>query len=263
MKGTVAVLTDFGLADAYVGIVKAVMLGINPHIRLIDISHGVTNHSILQGALLLAGSFSYFPEGTIFLAVVDPQVGSSRRGLVLKTKHYYFVGPDNGVLSLAASNDTIKETAVLENRRFFRKDISSTFQARDIFAPAAAHLSCGLPLKAFGRPAETIEKIEIPQPVRKGKTLVAKILYIDHFGNLITNIKKEDNPWISENNFVATLNNKKITKSYSHYAESKNNEPFFVIGSFGYLEISLKNKSAQKYFSLKQGQHPGFKLRFV
>lgn len=250
MKRTIALLTDFGLRDNYLGVMKGVIVKINPSVNLIDISHSITSHNVREGAFLLLKSYKYFPKNTIFLCLVDPGVGSERKVLILKTKNYFLIGPDNGVLTLAAQEEGIEKIINCTNTKFFLESISSTFHGRDIFAPLAAHLSKGVDLNEFGEPLKNkdIKKITLPFPKKiKGK-IQAKIIYLDKFGNIITNIKKSDLK--NSSKFKATLNKKTIKKIYNCYQEAEDNQPFFIEGSFGYLEISLKNKSAKDFFSL-------------
>jgi hypothetical protein len=254
---TIAILTDFGLKDNFVGVMKAVILKINPKVNLVDITHEISPQNIKEAAFLLLKSYSYFPKGSVFLVVVDPGVGSKRRPIAIKTKNYYFVGPDNGILSLAAINDGVKEIVHLKNKRFFLKEVSSTFHGRDIFAPVSAYLSKGVTLAYLGEKIKEICKLELPSFKREKDKLVAEIIYIDRFGNLITNISKEVFfDFIKNKKFIAYLKNKKIKNFFSSYQDATDNLPFFIEGSFSYLEIALKNKSAFEYFSLKREEKP-------
>jgi hypothetical protein len=252
MKNFVALLTDFGAGDNFVAVMKAIILGINPATTIIDISHDIARHNIKDAAFLLMSSFSYFPKGTVFLAVVDPGVGSNRDAIAVKTKNYFFVGPDNGILSLAAGKDTIEKIVALEKKGFFLEKVSSTFHGRDIFAPVTAYISRGTPITRFGKHLKKLKEIIFPVPRIQGNTLEAEIVYQDKFGNLITNTTKEQFlNFVRGKKFIATLRNKRINKIYSFYAQAKNDEPFFIEGSFSFLEISLKNKNAAAYFGVK------------
>jgi hypothetical protein len=253
MSKIIALLTDFGLKDNFVGVIKAVMLKINPQVKFIDISHNVSSQDVKEAAFLLLSSFSYFPKGTIFLVVIDPGVGSDRLPIAVKTKNYYFVGPDNGVLSLAVKKDGLTKAVVLKNKSYFLEKISSTFHGRDIFAPCCAYLSKGVSLLSLGKKIEKVKDISLPSPVIEKEKMTAEILCIDKFGNLVTNIKKDDlDKFLKGKKFVAYLKRKKINKIYSFYAQAELGEPFFIEGSFSFLEISLKNADASKYFSIKE-----------
>src|SRR6186713_2964436 len=165
MRPVIALLSDFGGRDHYAGTMKGVMLGICPDVTLVDITHDITPHDVVEGALQLAASFKYFPPGTIFLAVVDPGVGSARRGIAAEAGDYRVVGPDNGVLTAVFRETPPKRVVELTERRYARPTVSRTFEGRDRFAPAAAWLAKGIQLSALGRPAGSIQRLEIPQAV--------------------------------------------------------------------------------------------------
>ncbi|MBN3040542.1 MAG: SAM-dependent chlorinase/fluorinase [Candidatus Omnitrophica bacterium] len=251
----IALLTDFGLKDQYAGLMKAVILGINPKARIVDISHNVRAHDIKEAAFLLSASFKYFPRRSIFVVVVDPGVGSERRPIIIKTKNYYFIGPDNGVLSLAAREDGIKAVRAVENKNFFLSKVSSTFHGRDIFAPAAAYFLKGRPFACFGRQIRVIKEISFPQPKISKSKITAEVIHADRFGNLVTNMKEKHLKGFGPGEIKASMGNKKITRKYSTYAQARPGEPFFITGSSGFLEISLKNKSAKEFFKIKNGSN--------
>ncbi|MCM8787922.1 MAG: SAM-dependent chlorinase/fluorinase [Candidatus Omnitrophica bacterium] len=258
----ISLLTDFGLKDNFVGVVKAVILSINKDVEIVDITHQILRHNIYEASFLLLNSFRFFPKGTIFLVVVDPGVGSSRYPIAIKTRNYYFVGPDNGVLSLAAEKDFIEKIVILEDEKYFLKNISSTFHARDIFAPVAAYISKKIPINKFGKKLDTIKKIEIPSIKMTKDFIYAKIIYQDNFGNLVTNLKKvELLEFLKNADFVAILNNKRIYKIYNCYSQAKDSEPFFIEGSFSFLEIAIKNKSAANFFRIKDKNFIDFFIR--
>src|SRR6267143_568489 len=189
-RPVIALLTDFGVRDHYAATMKGVILGICPDVTLVDISHDVPPHDVLAGALELAASYQYFPAGTIFLVVVDPGVGSARRGIAADAGDYKFVAPDNGVLSLVVEGHPPKRVVELSERRYARPTVSRTFEGRDRFAPAAAWLAKGIDLAALGRPASGLSRLEIPQPEASAEAVVGQVLRIDRFGNLITNIDR-------------------------------------------------------------------------
>ena len=190
MRPIIALLTDFGTRDHYAGTMKAVALGICPDATLVDITHDIAAHDVLGGALELAASYRYFPAGTIFLVVVDPGVGSSRRGIAAEAGDYRFVAPDNGVLTLVLDEAPPRKVVELTERRYARPTVSRTFEGRDRFAPAAAWLAKGVELTAFGRPAGTVMRLDIPQPLISDDELSGEVLRVDRFGNLITNIDR-------------------------------------------------------------------------
>ncbi|MBC7327130.1 SAM-dependent chlorinase/fluorinase, partial [bacterium] len=181
--------SDFGLEDPFVGVVKGVILNINPNAIIVDITHLIPPQDILQAALVLRFSYRFFPPGTIHLAIVDPGVGSSRNPIVIESPPYFFVGPDNGIFSFVLEENF--SAYLIENRQFLLPDISQTFHGRDIFAPIAGHLSLGVSPSCFGRKIEEIEKLAFPQPKIMGNTIVGQILTFDRFGNAITNISAD------------------------------------------------------------------------
>ncbi|OQX79347.1 MAG: hypothetical protein B6D56_07285 [Candidatus Omnitrophica bacterium 4484_70.1] len=249
----VGLLTDFGDRSNFVGVMKGVILKINPYAKLVDITHKISFGSVREALFLLYKSYSYFPEGTIFVVVVDPQVGSERKALAIKTKNYYFVGPDNGVLSWAVFEDGVEKIIEVKNKKYFLKNISSTFHGRDIFAPVAAYISRGVKIEKLGKRIKRIKKLDFPQVKIKKDTLKGEILYIDSFGNLVTNIKKDAFlNFVKNKKFIAILNGKKIRKLHNFYSQAKSGIPFFIEGSFSFLEISLYLSSAKEYFKAKE-----------
>src|SRR5713226_8581782 len=190
-RPVIALLTDFGTRDHYAGTMKGVALGICPDATLVDISHEVPPHDVLAGALELAACYRYFPAGTIFLVVVDPGVGSSRRGIAADTGEYKFVAPDNGVLTVVFEETPPRKLVELTERRYARPTVSRTFEGRDRFAPAAGWLAKGIELSALGRPAGSVQRIELPHPTVTPDELTGQVLRVDRFGNLITNIDRK------------------------------------------------------------------------
>ena len=257
----IALLTDFGWNDSYVAQIKGTILKANPKAQIVDISHGVNSFDLYDGAFLLWSSFAYFPKGTIFVAVVDPGVGSERKNIVIKTKNYFFVGPDNGILTIAAWRDGIEKIVEIKNRKYSLRQNSRTFHGRDIFAPVAAHLARGANILKFGSLVKRFKQIVFPAFVIDDEVLKAKILYIDKFGNLVTNIDGGDlKRFLEGKNFSATLRGKKVTEFYGCYAQAQD-KPFFITGSSAFLEISLKNKSAKDYFGVKCPQADILRIR--
>ena len=202
----IVLATDFGLADAYVGMMRGVIAGVNPAASVIDLTHGVAPQNILHGAVVLVDAFRYFPAGSIFVAVVDPGVGTDRAAVLLATPDAYFLAPDNGLLTLvcrqydAAFGDTDAGPAGtapvpdgcrawrLTNPAYWRHPVSATFHGRDIFAPAAAHLSAGVSPDTLGAPVAAIARLPLPAPRPEGRAVAGRVIYADSFGNLITDI---------------------------------------------------------------------------
>ncbi len=185
----VTLLTDFGSDEHYVGVMKGVVMAVNPVARIVDISHSVKPYDVKAASLILDSSAHYFPRGTIHVAVVDPGVGSSRRGVMAATENYYFVGPDNGLFSCVYDDPLYMWTRELEEDAFFLNEVSSTFHGRDIFAPVAGHLSCGVPPEDFGSVITDPIRFDFPLvEFEDADTITGEVIYVDHYGNLVTNI---------------------------------------------------------------------------
>lgn len=250
----VTLLTDFGLKDNFVGVMKGVILKINPKAQIVDISHNITPQNIFEGAFLLAHSCKFFPKKTIHLVVVDPGVGSRRRPILVQTEEYFFAGPDNGVLSFALKSRKIKKIIQLTNTRFFLKPVSDTFHGRDIFAPAAAHLSLGRRIKDFGRPLKEIKDLMLPEVRLDKDFLIGEIIYIDRFGNLVTNITKDAfNDFIGKRNFAIEFKGVLLDKISGSYLEADRNSALAIWDSFSHLEIAINQGNAEEFFSAKIG----------
>ena len=201
---TIVLLTDFGLSDAYVGMMHGVIHGTNPAAHVIDLTHGIGAQDVRHGAVVLADSYRYFPDGTMFVAVVDPGVGTDRAAILLETPHARYVAPDNGLLTLVCRHhdpsfgdtDTSRPAPVppsyrawrLTNPDYWRHPVSNTFHGRDVFAPVAAHLSLDVPPDALGDPAPTITALALPIPRTDGNTTSGQVIFADAFGNLVTDI---------------------------------------------------------------------------
>ncbi|MEH0019146.1 MAG: SAM-dependent chlorinase/fluorinase [Desulfobacter sp.] len=240
----IVLMTDFGHLDPYVGILKGVIHGIAPHAGIIDLSHGIRPQDIRHGAFALYRSYAYFPKGSIFCAVVDPGVGTGRMPVAVRTHDYLFVGPDNGLLWPSAHACGIDTSVCLENSEFFLDRISTTFHGRDIFAPVAAHLWMGTPLEKMGRKADTLCRLEFPEPEFRGKTCVLTILDQDTYGNLVLNISHESFFQFAGSRFRLESGDVRISKVCTTYGQAVENTPFVLAGSHGFMEIAVKNGSA-------------------
>jgi len=250
----ITLLTDFGLKDPYVASMKGVILSINPRCTLVDITHQVSPHDIREGAFILARAYSNFPKGTIHLSVVDPGVGSARKPILIVTKNYFFVGPDNGLFTITLKTETVKQAVVLTNQKFFLSEISSTFHGRDIFAPVAAYLSLGVKSESFGPSIKSWCEISFPAPVMKQGKLIGEIVHVDAFGNLASNIdRKSLLPFSKGRPFVIKTGKRTMRGLKKGYWEGRKDEPMALIGSGGLLEISVREGNAQKLFKLKRG----------
>ncbi|MBI3247862.1 MAG: SAM-dependent chlorinase/fluorinase [Deltaproteobacteria bacterium] len=247
-------LTDFGARDAFVGIMKGVVLGIHPTVALVDLSHEVPPQNILTGALILRSAVPYFPPGTIHVAVIDPGVGSSRRALAVETRQAYFVGPDNGVLSLAAPAHDIVRTIHLTNEQYFLPQRSQTFHGRDVFAPVAAHLARGIDLAQLGSEVPTMTRLSLPPVIWQADGLAGCIIHIDHFGNAITNMTEAELRPFPRETLLASIGTVRIRGMVSSYASVEVGAPTLLVNSWGLVEIAIRNGSAAQRFGLQLGQ---------
>lgn len=255
-QSIITLITDFGLQDGYIGVMKGVMANINPSANVIDISNTIAAQDIFQAACVLNNSYNYFPKGTIHVVVVDPGVGSNRKILCLKTEDYLFLAPDNGVLSFVIEKEGSPSIREVTNGKFFLPPISNTFHGRDVFAPVAAHLSKGVNHKELGERIDKVNKIDLPKPILStdGK-LTAEIIYVDSFGNLITNVNKEviDRMKVETERVSITMGRRRINGICSSYTDVGDNEALAIFGSSGYLEISVNLGNAGDVLKLKKG----------
>ena len=271
MDRTIALLTDFGTSDAYVGVMKAVMARICPDARFIDITHEIPPQHVQQAALTLLGSYRYFAPGTIFLVVVDPGVGSTRKAIAVQAGGYSFVAPDNGVLSYVLAEHENPIVVELTNPAYRLFPVSNTFHGRDIFAPAAAHLAAGVPLNRFGAKLDQI--VQQPELLLQidDSQIMGEVIYADHFGNLITSIGQfrwadgslELMPRFSEasatpitlraDQAVVTIQNRVINSIQQTYGEAKKGEVMALVGSSGFLEIAINQGNAAVELNIKPG----------
>ena len=250
----ITLLTDFGLKDSYVASIKGVILSINPHCTQVDITHQVNSHDIKEGAFILGQVYSNFPKGTIHLSIVDPGVGSARKPILIVTKNYFFVGPDNGLFSIALRRESVKQVVVLTNQKFFLPKISSTFHGRDIFAPVAAHLSLGRKPESFGPSIKSWYEITFPDPAKKQGNLIGEIVHVDAFGNLVSNIDRKELLQFSKGCSISLrIGRKTIHGLKRGYWDAMKREPIALIGSGGFLEISVREGNAQEALKIKRG----------
>jgi len=249
----ITLTTDFGTVDPFVGVMKGVIAGINPEAQVIDISHGVPPQDIIAGALILRHSVSYFPRGTIHVAIVDPGVGSDRRPLLVQCDGNYFVGPDNGVLSLALEGKEPTRIIQLSNPDYHLQPTSATFHGRDIFAPVAAHLSQGVDPAAFGMALDNFARIQRPEIVKSQRVIEGEIVYIDGFGNLFTTIQEQDLAALPNKDISVTIRDTTIHGLSQNYADGENGRCLALINSWGLLEITYYKDNAQRRIAAKIG----------
>ncbi|MEW6618268.1 MAG: SAM-dependent chlorinase/fluorinase [bacterium] len=250
----ITLITDFGLKDNYVGIIKGVIHSINPEVKIIDITHLINSYSLVEAGYILKSSFNYFPKGTIHIIIVDPEVGSQRKIILLKSKDYYFLAPDNGILSFIL--DRFKEIKIVEltNKKYFLQEVSQTFHGRDIFAPVAAYLSLGKNIEEFGPELNKIKTLapEFKPEFNKDK-IVGQIIYIDHFGNLITNIVKEEFTF-DDSKVLIEIAGQEIKGINKTYSQLKPGELLALWGSSNHLEVAANQANAQQLLKIEKGK---------
>src|SRR5580692_4622884 len=255
-----AIITDFGYRDHYVGAMKGVIASIAPRTNVIDITHGVVAQCIVAGAMALRESWRYFPPRTVFLAVVDPGVGTARAPIAIETRAgARFVGPDNGLLWLAAKEAGIKRVVKLTSTRHRLTNVSATFHGRDIFAPAAAYLWRGTPISALGpalRPT-SIVPLELPRPVASAREVRGEVIYVDAFGNLVINIDRQ-----AADQFRTRFRQKSLSvrikrgaamRLLDAYGDAPKGVPLAIFGSFSLLEVAIRDGNAAMHFAAGPG----------
>jgi S-adenosyl-L-methionine hydrolase (adenosine-forming) len=254
----IALITDFGVADHFVGSMKAAILGINPRAVIIDISHSIPAGDISAAASMLLLCYRDFPKSTIFIVVVDPGVGSGRKAIAIKSGSYYFVGPDNGVLSLACEKGrgTARRAPTIirriENESFFRKPISSTFHGRDIFGPVAGHLSKGNVFEKLGPLQDSYIHLQLPQVRMESNRIIGNVIAIDHFGNCITTIESSHIEKLSNKKVKILLKGSRNIPLGSCYSDVTKGKSLGLIGSAGFLEISIHGGNAAEKLKIKR-----------
>ena len=254
MRPVIALLSDFGSRDHYVGTMKGVILGICPDATLVDISHDIPPHDVMEGALQLSACARYFPAGTIFVAVVDPGVGSRRRGIAVDTGDYRFVGPDNGLFTQILAELPLKKAVELTERRYGRPTVSRTFEGRDRFAPAAAWLAKGIQLPALGRAAADLHRLEIPIAEIGETSINGAVLRIDRFGNLVTNVdRKVFERFASGRQVQVSVGGRSVERLVATYAEIPAGEVCALFGSTDHLEVAANSGSAADRLGLDRG----------
>jgi len=253
----IALLTDFGEKDFFVPSLKAVIAGINPEARVVDITHEVPSFDVRAASFILASCYAYFPKETVFLAVVDPGVASGRKIILAKAKRYFFIAPDNGLLTLALKREEIATLRELTQSRFWLTEEATTFEARDRMAPVAAWLTHGIAPEEFGPEVKTYRRLKIVEPVLSGQEIAGEILYQDKFGNLMTNIPFSMFPSgklsKSKRGMVLHLGRTRIDRFVVSYAEVKDKRPFFLVNSQGLVEVAVREGSAAAALRAKPG----------
>lgn len=253
MPQVITLLTDFGTRDYFVASMKGVILSINPSAVVVDITHEVPSFNILKAAFILWATYRYFPRGTIHVAVVDPGVGTSRKPLIIKSRNYYFIGPDNGVLTMAAEDDGVVEVREITNRGVMLGEVSSTFHGRDIFAPAAAHLGF-IRFEDYGPVVGDYVRLTMPKPVMEGNVIKAQVVYVDKFGNVFTSVRRGMFNIGYGDSLIVKVKGKsirlRVSKSYGYVNKG---EALALFNSMGFLELAVNNSSFADEYGLSEG----------
>jgi S-adenosylmethionine hydrolase len=270
MTRTIALLTDFGTTDTYVGVMKAVMSRICPDAHFIDITHEIARQNVQQGAFTLLRTYRYFPPGTVFLVVVDPGVGTVRKAIAAQVGDYTFVAPDNGVLSYVLAEYEDARVVELSNPAYQLSPVSSTFHGRDIIAPAAAHLASGISIEQFGSPLPDYVRRDFPQVEISAREIRGHVLFSDHFGNIITSIGEltwpsadhitlisrahpSNSVTFSAQQAAITVNGHTLSSIRRTYSEVNMGDFLVIADSSGYLEIAVNQGSAAHQLSVEPG----------
>ncbi len=254
--GMITLLTDFAADSGYPSSMKGVIYAIAPTASVVDISHGVGRHAIREGAFLLWMNVPFFASNTVHCAVVDPGVGTDRKPLIVRSGDQFFVGPDNGLLIPAARRLGVLEAFVITNERFFRKAVSRTFHGRDIFAPIAAHLANGFPPEELGQPYEKYVKLSFGEGTRHGSIVKGEIVFVDSFGNLVTNITAkllQEFAQLEESVSIEVGSKSSQLRILDAYGNASENELFLTIGSHDQAEISVNLGSAAQRLRARAG----------
>lgn len=251
----IAFLTDFGSRDHYAGVLKGVVLGICADVTLVDISHDLPAHDVPFAALELSAAYRFFPSGTIFVAVVDPGVGSARRGLAAEVGEWKFVAPDNGVLTAVFQETPPKRVVELTERRYARPTVSRTFEGRDRFAPAAAWMAKGVQLPAFGRAVTDYQMLELARPVFAGGVVQGRVVRIDRFGNVVTNVDRRLYERVAEGRggLHLTVGGQSIPRLVTTYSDLAPGEIGALFGSTDHLECAAQAASAAERLRVAVG----------
>ena len=255
---TITLLTDFGTRDTYVGQMKGVIESIAPGAKVVDLTHEVLPQDVTAGAAMLDDAVDVFPAGTIHVAVVDPGVGSGRHGVAVETQQFTFVGPDNGIFDAVLNRYPMRRAVTLANKTYQRDQVSATFHGRDVFSPAAAHLAAGVDLAALGEQVAELVKLDLPEPTIEGHAMRGEVLWVDHFGNLVTNIRHEDvQAWTGGGEalrgcgvWVQDAAAGEIGRTFSDAAVGTLVAYF---GSSGRLEVAKRNGSAARQIGARSG----------
>ncbi|WP_456432388.1 SAM hydrolase/SAM-dependent halogenase family protein [Thermosulfuriphilus sp.] len=240
----ITLTTDFGLRDSYVAEMKGVILSLCPQVTLVDATHEISPQDIVEGALVLASFYRFYPAGTIHLAVVDPGVGGPRRPIVVQAGGHLFVGPDNGLFALVLQREGDFSAYEIRHSDYLLPEISTTFHGRDVFAPVAAHLARGLDPQRLGPLLEDLVRLDFPLPRKEGHRIIGQVIHVDHFGNLVTNIPATFLESLRPSETVVEIAGRRILGLKRTYIEVPPGVILALVGSHGFLEIAANQTSA-------------------
>ena len=252
----IVLMTDFGLSDTYVGQMKGVIHSIAPSAHIIDLTHAISPQNIAQGAFLLGTSAPFFPEGSIFVSVVDPGVGTARRAIAIQTERHTFLAPDNGLLTTILQKEQVKRCISINitEKRYILTSVSSTFHGRDVFSPAAAHLAIGVPVQELGEESDPAgcTRIHIPDCTSSdsGHSWEGSVIFTDHFGNLVTSLDSEQLDRSIQ--WIVSAGELQLPLSAT-YGDVADQQPLAYRGSFGMIEIGIRNGNASELLGIKDG----------
>ncbi len=253
----ITLLSDFGLFDPYVAEMKAVILSICPNARVVDISHDIRKFDVRMGAFILAQAAPYFPKGTVHVAVVDPGVGTKRRAVIIKTEHSLYVGPDNGLLVLSAQREGISHVYEITNPKYMLREVSRTFHGRDVFCSVAAHLANGISPSELGPKVNDLVTKSYARPYIEKAKIRGGVLHVDGFGNILTNISLQDLVAIGVkegNGLLLRLKGRDLAlRLCLAYGEAPQGSPLVIVGSTGFLEVSVNQGNASKFLGAELG----------
>ncbi len=249
----ITLTTDFGLSDHFVAAMKGVISTICPEARIVDVTHELKPFEIAEAAFTFGEAWRWFPKGTVHVAVVDPGVGSARRPILVEAAGQYFIGPDNGIFTSALTVEKAKVREITASK-YFLFEVSKTFHGRDVFAPCAAHLAAGARASTFGKMVTDALRLKMDKPAQTGKRVwTGTVLKVDRFGNVITNFKLADFPWVATNPFVFSLGFDQVARVADHYGACEYGELYAIAGSSGYIEIVMREASAAKQLGVVAG----------
>ena len=254
-KPIITLTTDYGTNDHLVGVLKGVILKINPEVTIVDITHNITPFDLLDGALAIGSAYAYFPARTVHVVVVDPGVGTERRPLLVTADNQYFVAPDNGVLSTIYEREHNVVVRHANAEHYYLQPVSKTFHGRDVFAPIAAWLTKGWQTASMGDEIQDYKKFALPKPKPADNALKGVVLRIDSFGNLITNFRTEDLPEaaLKEGKINLQAGGQAVARLVDTFASGNNGEAIAYMGSSGYLEIGINKGNAARTMNIGRG----------